>query len=127
MLENKFYKVKQSGGTYVTATLFNPITKETTSKCVRDYDYYDGSRDNDELYYEEINEEVKRAYYRFIGKLQPDDTVEVVKGRKIPIGVKATVIKVYNIYDKYNRYVDEYAYLSCGKSTSTSNLKIIEI
>ena len=45
-----FFKVKQSGGSYVVAVFYNPYTGETRSECVRDYDYGDCSRDNDELY-----------------------------------------------------------------------------
>ena len=55
MLENKFYKVRQEGGSYVVATLYNPITKESKTICVRDYDYFDCSRDNDKIYYMDIN------------------------------------------------------------------------
>ena len=40
----------KSGGSYVTAEFYNPTTGETRSECVRDYDYGDCSRDNDELY-----------------------------------------------------------------------------
>ena len=84
MLEDRFYKIGQSGGTYVVAYFFNPVTKEYKSECVRDYDYSDGSRDNDELYRMEINEEAKREWLHFSGIPCIGDTVEVYKGRKIP-------------------------------------------
>ena len=49
-----FFKVKQDGGTFICATFFNPVTKEEFSECVRDYDYSDYSRDNDDLYYHQM-------------------------------------------------------------------------
>lgn len=60
-MENGFYKVAQTGGTYVVATFYNPETGDMKSKCVRDYDYSDCSRDDDELYYMEINEDVRKT------------------------------------------------------------------
>ena len=42
-IKEGFYKVCQSGGTYVTATFFNPCTLEEYTQCVRDYDYSDCS------------------------------------------------------------------------------------
>lgn len=60
-LPKGFYKVAQNGGCYISATFYNPDTKEVVSCCVRDYDYADCSRDNDELYYIEIDEEVKKT------------------------------------------------------------------
>ena len=36
MLENKFYKVNQTGGSYVVALFANPITWESYTVCVRD-------------------------------------------------------------------------------------------
>ena len=56
-----FYKVAQSGGSFVVAILFDPETKETKDVVARDYDYADCSRDNDEVYYMPINEEAKKA------------------------------------------------------------------
>ena len=40
---------------------FNPCTLEEYSKCVRDYDYMDCSRDDDEAYYMEIDKNAERA------------------------------------------------------------------
>ena len=51
MFENRWYKVSPNdGGTFITADFFNPITGEEKNLCIRDYDYADCSRDNDELY-----------------------------------------------------------------------------
>ena len=57
-----FFKVNQSGGSYVTAEFYNPTTGETRSECVRDYDYGDCSRDNDELYNMPIDKEVRTLW-----------------------------------------------------------------
>ena len=51
-----FFKVAENGGTYVTGVFYNPTTGEVKHELLRDYDYADGSRDNDELYYMPIDE-----------------------------------------------------------------------
>ena len=81
-----FFKVKQSGGSYVVAVFYNPYTGETRSECVRDYDYGDCSRDNDELYNMPIDEEVRSLWLHSQGQILAGDTVEVFKGRKVPRG-----------------------------------------
>jgi len=86
-----FFKVDQSGGSYVTAEFYNPTTGETRSECVRDYDYGDCSRDNDELYNMPIDKEVRTLWLHSRGQILAGDTVEVVKGRKVPRGTIATV------------------------------------
>ena len=125
-MENKFYKVRQTGGTYVVAYFFNPVTKEAFSECVRDYDYSDGSRDNDELYDMPINEEAAHLWRRHNGVISVGDTVEVVKGRKVPVGTVGTVVSMFDYRDRYGRTVTRYAVLDNGQKTSVSNCKIID-
>lgn len=126
-MDNRFYKVKQEGGTFIVATFFNPITKEVKTECVRDYDYADGSRDNDELYYMPIDEMVERIFKRdILGLIQIGDRVEVVKGRKLPIGTIGTVAKVYDWRDRYGRKQATYAVLEDGQKTNVNNLRIIK-
>ena len=121
-----FFKVAQNGGTYVVATFYNPDTNEIKTQCVRDYDYSDGSRDNDELYYMEIDEDARRKFLRFKGIIQAGDTVEVVKGRKVPIGTIVQVKDVRPYYDRYHRHVADYAYFMDGQRTNVNNLKIVQ-
>ena len=123
-MENKFYKVAQEGGTFVVAYLFNPVTKETDSRCVRDYDYSDCSRDDDELYYMPIDENVRKMYLHFHGVILEGDTVEVVKGRKIPRGTIAKVVKIYDWRDSYGRVQTTYAVFEDGRKTNIENCKL---
>ena len=116
-----FYKVFQSGGSYVTADFFNPTTKEEYSVCVRDYDYFDCSRDNDELYHMEINEDVEKEWRHFKGEILVGDVVKVVKGRKIPHGTIGTVKAIYPYKDCYNRWIADYVYFVEGGKTNIQN------
>ena len=124
MLEG-YYKVAQDGGTYIVATFYNPDTKDSFTKCVRDYDYSDCSRDNDELYYMPINEEVRRMYLNHNGIICIGDTVKVVKGRKVPIGTIATVKELRPWKDSYGRTQTVYAILDNGMKTSVTNCILV--
>lgn len=124
--ENKFYKVDEKGGSFVVATLFNPITKETDSVVVRDYDYSDGSRDNDYWYDMPIDKAVRRVWLHHNGVILNGDLVEVVKGRKLAKGYVGRVQVIKSICDRYGRWVADYAYFEDGNRTNINNLKILE-
>ncbi len=130
LAEKGFYKVGENGGAFVSALFVNPETWETKLICVRDYDYSDGSRDNDELYYMPINEEVKNKWHMHVRKVEgivgEGDTVKVVKGRKIPIGTVAVVESIRPWKDKYGRVQTEYAVFTDGRKTSVNNCVIIK-
>ena len=126
MLENRFYKVAERGGSYVVAVMYNPITEETNTVCARDYDYADGSRDNDEYYYMPIDEEARRAYEHHLGAVLEGDVLEVVKGRTLPHGFRGTVRKVCDFTDRYGRYVATYAYFVEGGKINVANCKVVE-
>ena len=121
-----FYKVGQYGGSYITATFFNPETKEHYSKCVRDYDYADKSRDDDELYYMDIDTEAEKAWKHFNGEILVGDVVEVIHGRKVPVGTIATVKDKKAYYDKYHRWVADYLYFDNGMKTNEKNCVLLE-
>lgn len=130
MLENKFYKVGMSGGSYIVALLYNPVTHETKTRCARDYDYSDCSRDDDELYYMPIDEEARTAYRKHLnsldgGHVEAGDVVEVVKGRKVKIGTVGKVVRVYDWMDCYKRVQATYAVLEDGQKTSVYNCRIV--
>ena len=124
MIDNGWRKVGQRGGTYVVAVLFNVNTAETTTVCVRDYDYDDGSRDNDDWYYAEIDETARKAYNRKLGVIEEGDTVTVVKGRKIPHGYTGVVQRLRPIRDMYRREIDTYVVFADGKQTSVFNCQL---
>lgn len=124
-MKEGFFKVCQSGGSYVVATFFNPETCEEITKCVRDYDYADCSRDDDELYYMPIDQAARRAYFRHCGYIQEGDLVRVVKGRKVPIGTEAVVTEIRHWRDAYGRIQTVYAYLDNGMRTSIDNCILV--
>ena len=121
-----FYKVAQEGSSYVVATFYNPTTKESQTVRVRDYDYADCSRDNDELYHMPIDNAARHQWLRNSGIISVGDTVKVVRGRKVKVGTIATVeaIKPYN--DRYGRTITNYVYLSTGERTVVNNCVIYE-
>lgn len=124
-MENGFYKVCQTGYTFITAVFFNPDTGEVKREVVRDYDYADGSRDNDELYDMPINEEVRRMWQHHEGVILKGDTIKVVKGRKVKIGTVATVVDIRPYKDCYGRTLTMYAYLSTGERTNIQNCELV--
>lgn len=128
-LENRFYKVGESGFSLTIATFFNPITKESFSQRVWDID-------DDRLLYDDevqelrdmpINETVKRAYLHHNGRILTGDTVKVIKGRKMPIGYVGTVENIKPYYDKYHRWQANYIYFADGQRTNINNCMLIAI
>ncbi len=122
-----FYKVAENGGTYVTGTFYNPETGVVKHAVLRDYDYADGSRDNDELYYMPINEEVRVLWLHSMGRILVGDVVEVVKGKKMPIGYIGRVEAIKPYKDRYGRKVADYVYFEDGQRTNIDNCKLKEV
>lgn len=123
-IRDGFKKVKEGGFSYITATFFNPETFEEYDICVRDLDYYDGSRDDREHYNAPLDEEARKIWLRHHGVVQVGDTVRVVKGRKYPKGLEFVVKAIYPINDKYGRWVANYAYFAGGK-INVDNVEIV--
>lgn len=117
-------KVVQNGGTYVTAIFYNPLTMEYCEKCVRDYDYSDGSRDNDELYHMPIDEAAHRDWCHAWGAILVGDTVVVVRGRKVPHGTVGKVVSIKDWKDCYGRVQNTYVYFEDGTRTSIWNCEL---
>lgn len=122
-----FYKISERGGTYVTAVFYNPTTNEIFETCVRDYDYYDGSRDNDELYYMPINDEAMVACQHAYGHFVAGDKVIIARGRKM-VGETKTVKEIYDFvpsacagYKYKSKYATEYARFTDGTKCATKN------
>ena len=124
MFENKFYKVAQSGGSYVTADFYNPVTGEHKHVCVRDYDYADCSRDNDELYYMPIDHDAQIAWEHANGNIVIGDKVQVIKGRTFPHGYVGVVRAIYPFVDRYGRYIADYVYFVEGGKINMNNVKL---
>lgn len=120
-----FYKVNQNGTSIITVDFYNPETGEERHCVVRDYDYYDGSRDCDELYNMEINQDVRIMWLRKHGVICPGDTVMVIKGRKVPVGTIAKVTFRKPYFDKYRRWVCDYLYFDNGMKTNVDNCILI--
>ena len=120
-----YKKVAENGGTFVTGLFWNPETGKTKLVVERDYDYEDGSRDNDEAYYMPIDKEAQRAYQHSIGELFVGDTVEVYKGRKIPVGTVAKIERIYDWKDCYGRVQATYAVFTDGRKTSIYNCRLV--
>ena len=116
-----FKKVSQSGGSYVQATFYNMDSKDEFTMCVRDYDYSDGSRDDDELYYMEIDEEARVDWLHKHGQILKGDQVKVIKGRKVKVGTIAKVVGKREIKDQYGRWVADYVILDNGQQTNVTN------
>lgn len=124
-MENKYYKVSHEGSTFVTGYFYNPITKESKRLVLRDYDYDDCNRDNDELYYMPINEEVRKIWLHDNGVIQIGDTVKVVKGRKIAIGTIAKVVSFSEWKDRYGKAQCTYVNLDNGQRTNVCNCELL--
>lgn len=127
MIRKGFFKVAESGGSYVVDTFYNPDTKEVYTECVRDYDYNDCSRDKDELYHMAIDEDARRAWLHDSGVILKGDTVKVVKGRKIPVGTVAEVVNIYDWRDRYGRVQTTYAVFADGRETNINNCVLMEV
>lgn len=122
-----FAKVNEEGGTFVLAVFYNPETKEYQSVIVRDYDYFDKSRDDDELYYIPIDEDVRRIWMHDNGHILVGDLVVVEKGRNVRIGTVAYVNAIRPVYNKYHRVVNHSVYLSSGEKTYLNNIRLVNM
>ena len=121
-----FFKVAENGGTYVTGVFYNPETGMVKHELLRDYDYADGSRDNDELYYMPINEEARTLWLHSMGRILVGDVVEVYKGRKVPVGTVGRVKDIKPYKDRYGRTVADYVYFEDGQKTNIDNCRLKE-
>lgn len=126
LVKSGFRKVAQdTSGTIINAYFFNPSTGLDFTICVRDFEYDDKRRDNDELYFMPIDDVARRAWRRHKGIISVGDTVEVYKGRKVPRGTIAIVIDEYSYYDCYGRWRAHYVVLDNGAKTNIDNCRLI--
>lgn len=124
MVENGYYKItKNSGFGYITALFYNPMTKELMDVCVKDLD--DPRNDNEELYNMEVNEKVYELYKHHRGIVSIGDTIEVIKGRKVPVGTIGKVVNEFDYKDQYGRVQAHYFVLEDGTKINEMNCKLI--
>lgn len=121
-----FYKVLQVGSSYISATFYNPITHEEYTKCVRDYEYADCSRDNDELYYMPICETAQRLWMHHHGVILTGDIVKVIKGRTIEHGYIGKVVCIRDYRDRFGRWIAKYVYFEDGRKINIDNVELLE-
>lgn len=124
---NGFYKVAENNGGVCVCTFFNPDTMEHFSKIVWDIDN-DRLLDDEEiqvLRFLPINETVKKIYMHHKDIILEGDTVEVFKGRKIPIGYTGIVKSIKPFYDRYGRWQADYIYFADGQKTNYNNCKLV--
>ena len=122
---NVFKKVDEICGSLVIAIFWNPETGEEKHETVRDYDYFDLSRDNDELYNMRIDQDARIQWLHSRGVILEGDTVEIFKGRKFPKGTIKKVRKIYPFKDKYRRWIADYAYFEDGTKCNVANCRLI--
>ena len=122
---NGYFKVDQKGASFIVATFFNPDTGDTITETVRDYDYDDRRNDNDELYYMPIDQNARIQWLHHNGQIVVNDTIEVFKGRKVKVGTVARVTAIKPVYDRYGRWVADYAHLDNGQRTNVTNCKLV--
>lgn len=93
---NGFYKVQTNGGTYVTATFYNPTTNEEFNKTIYDYDddrvaMYAGDYYNLPLL--EDNNPIKIQWLHKHGVILNGDKVIIKRGRKMLNEIKVVKSK----------------------------------
>jgi hypothetical protein len=124
-----FYKVAtENFATQSTATFFNPYTGEYFHYKTRDIsdERYEGNAMMEELGEIPINEKAQWCWRRSNAVVQEGDTVQVVKGRTLPHGLKAKVKTVRDYKNDYGDVIATYAYLDNGEKISVKNVKILE-
>ena len=124
---NGFYKVNEDNGGVCVATFYNPQTKENFTKIVWDIDdtRLDRDEENAKWRFLPINMEVRAEYLHSLGCILIGDTVEVFKGRKVPIGTVGRVEAKRRIKDRYGRVHGMYVVLDNGMRTNEENVHLI--
>lgn len=132
-----YKKIVHTGGSLVRCTLYNPLTKEVANFIVDDYEYqYGDGLINQEfdletlehIRYMQIDPEALKHYrHHVLKEIDVGSEVEVIKGRKYPIGLRGTVKKLYEyvVPNTYNKVKVQYAVLDTGERINVKNLKLL--
>jgi hypothetical protein len=133
-----YKKIMHTGGTLIRCTLYNPNTQKTVNFIVDDYEYPYGdgliNREYDlqtleYIYNLQIDLEALKHYKKHVLKeIEIGSKVEVIKGKKYPIGLQGTVKKLYTyvVPNTYNKVKVQYAILDTGEKINVKNIKLIE-
>ena len=132
-----YKKIMHTGGNLIRCTLYNPNTQKTVNFIVDDYEYPYGdgliNRDYDlqtleYIYNLQIDLEALKHYKKHVLKeIEVGSKVEVIKGKKYPIGLQGTVKKLYTyiVPNTYNKVKIQYAILDTGEKINVKNIKLI--
>jgi len=132
-----YKKIVHTGGSLVRCTLYNPNTQKTIDFIVDDYEYqYGDGLINQEFDLETLEhirrmqidpEALKHYRYHVLKEIDVGSVVEVVRGRKYPIGLRGTVKKLYEhvVPNTYNKVKVQYAVLDTGERINVKNLKVL--
>jgi len=134
-----YKKIMHTAGSLIECILYNPNTKKVASFVVDDYEYTYGegliNRDYDleTLEYIRYNmqidsEALKHYKIHVLKEITEGAQVEVVRGKKYPIGLRGTVKEIYTyiVPNTYNKVRVQYAILNSGEKINVKNLKLIE-
>ncbi len=134
-----YKKIMHSGGSLIRCTLYNPETKKVVDFIVDDfeYSYGDGLINHDYdlqtleyiRYNMPIDSEALKHYKNHVLKeITEGSKVEVIRGKKYPIGLQGTVKELYTyiVPNTYNKVQVQYAILETGEKINVKNLKLIE-
>lgn len=127
-MEDGWRLVARDGGTFVTGTLFNVLTKESEGIVMADFDRWDPfeGREGADWYDAPIDNDARREWCRVRGVITDGLVAKVVKGRKVPVGFTGTVARVRKVYDRYDRWVANYAVFEDGTSTNVNNCVLVD-
>jgi len=136
---NGYYKVDEHcGGSLVDVIMYNPDNGDILRLTVEDfeYEYGDGPfvtstlklMSEPEMYAlrcAPFDGEARFLYRKQCGIIEEGDWVQIVSGRKYPIGTEGRIKRIYDICDRYGRKQATYCELDTGEKTSICNVEII--
>ena len=118
-----YRKIGQTHGAIAEALFYNPNTDDWFTVIVDDVDDY--GKFKPELYRMPVDETLYQVYRRKRGIIRVGDTVEVYKGRKIPRGTIAVVVREYDWRDCYGRVRTHYVVFEDGRKTNVENCRLV--
>jgi hypothetical protein len=134
-----YKKIMHTCGSLIRCTLYNPNTKKAVNFIVDDceYPYGDGLINHDYdlqtlehiRYNMPIDSEALKHYKKHVLKeITEGSKVEVIKGKKYPIGLQGAVKKLYTyiVPNTYGKVRAQYAILETGEKINVKNIKLIE-